>query len=60
MYDDILGNKKKIQRVSKDSIIEAQRVNIEAKQQMIDELLDRITELERQLEDEQKDTCSGI
>lgn len=62
MYDDILGsNKKQKVEVDKDSIIQAQKVNIEAKQEMIDDLLDRITELEREVEAlRQADTCTGI
>jgi cell division protein FtsB len=62
VYNDILGKEenKKVE-VSKDSIIHAQKVNIEAKQEMIDELLDRITELEREVEElRQSDTCTGI
>lgn len=51
MYDDLLGEKRKeIPEESKDSIIDAMRDNIEAKEQMISDLLDRVTELERQIE----------
>jgi len=50
MYDDILGEKKNNPEVTKDSIISAQRANIEAKEELIKELIEKITELERENE----------
>ena len=52
MYNDILGEKKKDDEhpVTKDSIISAQKANIEAKEKYIKDLVKKITELERQIE----------
>lgn len=50
MYDDILGEQEKLPEVDKDSIISAQKANIEAKQELIEELIEKVTELERELE----------
>jgi prefoldin subunit 5 len=60
MFEDILGNKGKNEKVkeTKDSIIRSLKYNVKKKQAMIDHLLKRITELERQLETYQ--THTGI
>ena len=50
MYDDILGEKEEVPEMTKDSIISAQKANIEAKEELIKELMERITELEREIE----------
>lgn len=51
MFDDILGESEKpLPEVSKDSIISAQKDNIEQKEELIRDLLDRVTDLESQLE----------
>lgn len=50
-YNDILGEKKKpIDKINKDSIIAAQRDNIQQKQKLIENLIDQITELEKIIE----------
>jgi len=60
-YNDILGEKKKpIGKINKDSIIAAQRDNIQAKQELIENLIDQITELERIIENQNQDTHAGI
>jgi len=60
-YNDILGEKKKpIEKINKDSIIAAQRDNIQAKQELIENLIDQITELERIIETQNQDTHAGI
>lgn len=60
-FDDILGTKKKpIDKINKDSIIAAQRANIQAKQELIENLIDQITELERIIENQNQDTHAGI
>ena len=50
MYNDILGEEKNLKEVTKDSIISSQKANIEAKQELIDNLINKITELERHVE----------
>lgn len=51
MYDDILGEKEDDgPEMTKDSIISAQKANIEAKEELIKELIERVTELEKQIE----------
>lgn len=51
MYDDILGEKEDDgPEMTKDSIISAQKANIEAKEELIKELIDKVTELEREIE----------
>jgi len=51
MFDDLLGDKKKYNEQTKDSIIEAMQANIEQKEKIISDLFNRITEIERKLED---------
>lgn len=61
MFDDILGNKKgEIRKANKDEIIKALKYNIKMKQELIEKLSKRITELERQLEIKEQDICTGI
>lgn len=62
MYDDILGKRNEgIPEVDKDSIIKAQADNIKQKQELIEDLLRKITDLERQLENENNvNACAGI
>ena len=50
MYNDILGDKDEIKKPTEESILEAMKANIDGKEQMIHDLLDKITELERQIE----------
>jgi len=50
MYDDILGEKDEPEEMTKDSIISAQKANIEAKEELIKELIEKVTELEREIE----------
>lgn len=50
MYNDILGDKEELPEMTKDSIISAQKANIEAKEEFIKELIERITELEKENE----------
>jgi len=52
MFNDILGEKKKESRPTTEEIMDAMEYNINKKQEIIDDLLKRITELERQLEEE--------
>ncbi len=49
--DDILGGTEEVDEPTNESIMEAMKANIEAKEQMIKSLLNQITNLERQLED---------
>jgi hypothetical protein len=51
MYDDILGEEETPEEVTKDSIISALKANIEAKEEMINDLINRVTELERKIEE---------
>jgi len=52
MYNDILGETEKDDDgATSDSIIKAQKANIEAKQKMIEGLIKQVTSLERKLED---------
>ncbi len=50
MYNDILGDKDEIKQPTEESILESMKANIKGKEQMIKQLLDKITELERQVE----------
>jgi hypothetical protein len=50
MYDDLLGEKEELNEVTKDSIISAQKANIEAKEELIKELIEQITQLEKENE----------
>lgn len=55
MYNDILGEKEKeLPEITKDSIIDAQRDNINSKQELIEKLLNRITALEIELESNER------
>lgn len=61
MYEDILGKKKeKPEPVSQEEVMEAMSYNIKKKQKIIDDLVKRITELERQLENTNQHTHAGI
>ena len=50
MFDDIIGKENDIIEVTNESIIEAMRVNIEEKENFINDLIDNITELESYIE----------
>ena len=60
MFDDILGKGKEVIEEDKDSLIESLRYNVKEKQRIIEQLVEEITELERQLEDQQNNTSMGI
>jgi hypothetical protein len=51
MYNDILGDEEKIKEPTEETILESMKANIEGKEQMINDLVDKITELERKVED---------
>ena len=51
MYNDILGEKEDVPELTKDSIISAQKANIEAKEELINDLIRKVTELEQQVEE---------
>ena len=55
MYNDILGDEPKTIEMTKDSIIDAMKDNIDTKQEMINDLLLRITELELELESKENE-----
>jgi hypothetical protein len=61
-YNDILGEKDKNAKPkeTKDSLIRSLKYNVRKKQKMIDNLLQRVTELERQLEAQNQNTHAGI
>jgi hypothetical protein len=61
-YDDILGEKDKNKKIeqSTESLIRSLKYNVKKKQKMIDNLLNRVTELERQLEAQNQHTHAGI
>lgn len=60
MFNDILGKEPEKLEEDKDSLIESLRYNVKEKQRIIEQLVEEITELERQLEDQQNETCAGI
>lgn len=51
MYNDILGNEDEIKKPTKENILKAMKDNIKEKDKFIEQLVDKITELERQVED---------
>ena len=55
MYSDILGKDEDDLELNedKDAIIEALKYNLDEKEKFINDLLDEITKLERQLEDQE-------
>lgn len=58
MFNDILGKEAETIEEDDKSIIESLRYNVEEKQKMIDDLIRQVTELERQLENEQGNVVS--
>lgn len=60
MFDDILGEKEKVEEETKESLIKAMKYNIKEKDKLIKTLTKRITELERQVEDISSATHAGI
>ena len=61
MFNDILGEEEgeEVIEEDRDSLIEALRYNVEKKEKIIQDLIRQVTELERQLEN-QNQTCVGI
>ena len=49
-YEDILGGKERKKEETYESIIESMRYNLEEKQKIIEDLTDKIINLEKQLE----------
>lgn len=60
MFNDILGKEPERIEEDKDELIKSLRYNVREKQKIIEQLIDEVTELERQLEDQNNDTCVGI
>lgn len=61
-YDDILGEKEKKEesKQTKDGLIRALKYNVKKKQNIIEDLFRKITELERQIENQNQGTHPGI
>jgi len=49
-WSDILGNEKEIEDIPTESILESMKYNIKEKEKMIEDLVKKITILERKLE----------
>ena len=50
-FDDILGDEKESDDQTIESIMEAMKENINAKDKLITDLVSKVTELEKELED---------